>query len=481
MLIAKWFKRSNGADLIRTAATLAFAAILAASAATTVHAAPLAQQGEGDVLTDAVLDNATYVVQEMGNQAVTLSGGRYSEPIAGAATEWQVWLLDLRARGDITGDYRQDAAVIYVVNGGGSGNFVHLGVMENQAGEAVHVASVLLGDRVDVRDLYIGEAGGAEQRTIVVEMIEQGPDDPLCCPTQHVRKRFGFVNGALTLLSQETLPPPSDLPGGNDTTTYIVQPGDSLTQIARLYCTTWRAIYSANEALIGANPSVIQPGAALTVSDQCGNDAGDGDTGDGEAGDGTPDINPGGTASGVWDRGTQPNATGTWSPPNYTVAAGDTLTSIGERFGVSAADLRATNNLDGNLIVPGQVLRLPGVSAEPAPQEPESGTLQRVSFAPGAERATRNATIYQAIPVGFVLNLDGGVMLEVRTDTGAVPLEVSVLDASGNELALSGTNGQVGNLVTTEIGAAGDYTVMVAPAGSPESPTLDFEITFIIR
>jgi hypothetical protein len=72
-------------------------------------------------------------------------------------------------------------------------------------------------------------------------------------------------------------------------------------------------------------------------------------------------------------------------------------------------------------------------------------------------------------------------MLEVRTDTGAVPLAVSVLTETGRELALSGTNGQVGNLVTTRIPSTGDYTVMVSPAGHPESPTLDFEITFIVR
>lgn len=44
---------------------------------------------------------------------------------------------------------------------------------------------------------------------------------------------------------------------------------------------------------------------------------------------------------------------------DYRVRSGDTLNEIAQRFGVSVGDLRAANGITGNLIHPGQVLRIP--------------------------------------------------------------------------------------------------------------------------
>ncbi|QPC46494.1 cell wall hydrolase [Mangrovibacillus cuniculi] len=53
------------------------------------------------------------------------------------------------------------------------------------------------------------------------------------------------------------------------------------------------------------------------------------------------------------------------SANSYTIVKGDTLWSIGERYSVSVLDLQKTNDIEGSLIYPGQVLTLPtAVSAE---------------------------------------------------------------------------------------------------------------------
>lgn len=54
-------------------------------------------------------------------------------------------------------------------------------------------------------------------------------------------------------------------------------------------------------------------------------------------------------------------------PATYTVTRGDTLSGIAERFHVSMALLKTTNNLKGNSIQAGQTLKLPVTGTTPAP------------------------------------------------------------------------------------------------------------------
>jgi hypothetical protein len=41
----------------------------------------------------------------------------------------------------------------------------------------------------------------SENGTIVVDMVEAGEDDPLCCPTQHVINLYALQNGELVEVS----------------------------------------------------------------------------------------------------------------------------------------------------------------------------------------------------------------------------------------------------------------------------------------
>ena len=51
-------------------------------------------------------------------------------------------------------------------------------------GELVDIANMNLGDRVQINSLAI------EDGKIVVDIVTHGADDPMCCPTQEVVKRY---------------------------------------------------------------------------------------------------------------------------------------------------------------------------------------------------------------------------------------------------------------------------------------------------
>lgn len=98
------------------------------------------------------------------------------------------------AYGDLNGDGLIDAAARIVINTGGSGSFNYLVAMVSSVGLVQQAASLLLGDRVIVNSISISDG------TITVDMIVQGPNDPLCCPTQPKIANFRLINGQLTEL-----------------------------------------------------------------------------------------------------------------------------------------------------------------------------------------------------------------------------------------------------------------------------------------
>lgn len=129
--------------------------------------------------------------------------------------------------------------------------------------------------------------------------------------------------------------------------THVVQPGESLTSIAARYCTTsWGLQYVNNIP----DPDRIYAGQSLTVPlDRCGYPPGQPPPGDG-----------------VYDRGPSEHARGTVSGDLYTVAWGDTVYSISQRFGVDEKALRDANGLGPNdPILAGQKLAIPGLGEAP--------------------------------------------------------------------------------------------------------------------
>jgi heat shock protein HslJ len=126
---------------------------------------------------------------------VTLTRGEYRAPAApGAVGQITLRLTDQRALTTLAG--RQMGAVVLVTSMGGSGSFYELALLSRQADTWVNTDTVLLGDRVKVQHVAI------ENNVVVVAMTTHGPQDPQCCPTQAVQKRFAIQDNRLAPVSE---------------------------------------------------------------------------------------------------------------------------------------------------------------------------------------------------------------------------------------------------------------------------------------
>lgn len=197
------------------------------------------------------------------------------------------------------------------------------------------------------------------------------------------RRGFLLTSVVVTLLALVAVIPVS----AQSYISHTVQPGESLSKIAARYCTAWDEIYNINRHLIGDNPDVIEPGLILNVLNRCG-------------------------GSGIYDHGPRNGAAGSVVGNVYTVAPGDTLFSIGLRFGVSVSALQRANQLqDAHKIFAGQRLLIPGYPTivQPPVQPPVPPAQPPVvNFAPGecTVNGSANAPLFQ-FPNGPVMGYVG--------------------------------------------------------------------------
>jgi LysM repeat protein len=243
--------------------------------------------------------------------------------------------------------------------------------------------------------------------------------------------------------------------------TYVVQPGDTLGKIAAKYCTTWTVIYNLNRNVI-YNPNVIYPGTVLTVPLNCSSSDGGGPV-------------PGTCA----DYGARLHANGTYSAPYYTVYWGDTLYSIGKRFGTPWQSISYANGLAYPTIYAGQRLTIPCGSSGTTPPQPPSNNTTQIVFEAGKTSASTVGTIYNGQPANFILTAKQHQTMTVETHSRGEALTVSI-SGPGGALTLSGTNSQVQNTVVASLPSDGNYTVTVRPASASSTSTVQFDIVFTI-
>ncbi len=145
------------------------------------------------------LANMEYKSEYTAGGTAPLEDGTYSEEAApGSASKIEVSLTDQVAVGELNG--QPAAAVVLVTNPGGSGTFYDLAVVMEQDGTPVNVATTSLGDRVQINSIAI------EDNQVVVDMVQSGPTDPMCCPTEHVINTYALEGDELVETSSTLVP-----------------------------------------------------------------------------------------------------------------------------------------------------------------------------------------------------------------------------------------------------------------------------------
>ena len=119
----------------------------------------------------------------------------------------------------------------------------------------------------------------------------------------------------LNHLDSNPTPPPKPTPPPADYITYVVQPGDTLSEIAERYGTTYQTLVSLNQI---SDPNLIHPGQTIRIPENSSS-----------------------------------------APQYYTIRSGDTLSEIAQRFGTSVSTLMSLNGISNpNLIYAGHKIRI---------------------------------------------------------------------------------------------------------------------------
>jgi len=141
------------------------------------------------------IDPSSATIKGIYDDPVTLTDGRFEGPPIeeDGASRPVVDLLDAhRVDHDLDGDGVEETAILLTENSGGSGQFLYIAILGERQGQAGNIATVLVGDRVQV------EGFGAVGNDLVLDVVQAGPSDPLCCPTQKATRRWSLTDGTLT-------------------------------------------------------------------------------------------------------------------------------------------------------------------------------------------------------------------------------------------------------------------------------------------
>ena len=164
-------------------------------------AKPAAAEGpsaEAIAAAQAELANLAYTGTSVFTGTVQLANGVYTETVApDSAMVTSIQLTDFITVGELNG--QPAVAAILVSNGGGSGVFYDLAVATQQDGQWTNVATTFLGDRVAINSLAIAN------NLVVVDMVTQGPNDPMCCATMQVVNSYELQGNQLIQVSSETI------------------------------------------------------------------------------------------------------------------------------------------------------------------------------------------------------------------------------------------------------------------------------------
>jgi heat shock protein HslJ len=136
------------------------------------------------------------------DRPVTLANGKYDgpPPRPGAASHPTLTLWEPAVVfGDVDGAPGSEAVAMMSSNDGGSGEFVYVAVFGVRDGKLAILGTAAVGDRTKLQNLWL--QGGK----IMMDVVEAGPADAACCPTQLARRTYAFEGEALKQSKSEVL------------------------------------------------------------------------------------------------------------------------------------------------------------------------------------------------------------------------------------------------------------------------------------
>ncbi len=180
------------AILFRTACVLIFCFCLASSVLAADSATSDGAGMQGISLKD--VNNFTYHCPNAGELPdFVFKNGTFKRESTSAEDPNNLTMANIinAAFGKLLPGEQQEAAVVFVYNGGGSGWFYELTVLTRRNGKLTQLGCTPLGDRVQVNAMEI------KNNQIVLDMTTHGPDDPACCPTVRCTARYVLDNDQL--------------------------------------------------------------------------------------------------------------------------------------------------------------------------------------------------------------------------------------------------------------------------------------------
>lgn len=133
-------------------------------------------------------------------EPVTLDDGYWEgQPfVAGGASRPAVGLVNgFDLSGDLNGDGINELVVFLRETSGGSGTNTYVAVAGVRDGKRLNLGTALVGDRVQLRGVRIDKA------RIELEVVQQGPGDAACCPSQLALRSWELTAGGLQELPVE--------------------------------------------------------------------------------------------------------------------------------------------------------------------------------------------------------------------------------------------------------------------------------------
>lgn len=148
-------------------------------------------------ITDSALGELRYPAPELPGRSVQLHDGGWADTVS--RQQAHEAYITKTVRGDLNGDALPDAVVVLFTDSGGTGKFYSLVPViasRTQRPELLNGTvgrSSSLGDRIRAESLWV------DRQRLMLRILNQAKNDPLCCPTLLEERTYRLVRDSLVL------------------------------------------------------------------------------------------------------------------------------------------------------------------------------------------------------------------------------------------------------------------------------------------